>query len=272
MESISTIPTAEKFLGSLLGAHMGYCYSSRSDSPWQSVNSNLLSQLWRSSIQQHTVVGPQVLAPQTLVSKPAAALPWLLYHHDNSSFRYQSLAQTLASVDSSSSSILTHAIGATCILGDCLEWLMQCSPTLQPSLLLICNYLRQRQTAYPTVLASHVKRFTEVLAPQISTTIEPLKPDEQPLLTTALAVKHCLSYPENLALILTNFEEPGTTATLSGCLLGAWGGLSVIPTKWIMALTDDSYKLISHIADEVYRNWAGITSIAATYDASPLDF
>ncbi|MGD1949723.1 MAG: hypothetical protein ACFB14_08765 [Leptolyngbyaceae cyanobacterium] len=271
MESISTIPTAEKFLGSLLGAYIGYRYSSRSDIPWQSVNSKSLSQLWRNSIQQPTVAGPQVLEPQTLVSRPAAALPWLLYHHDNSSFRYQSLAQTLASVDSSSASILINAIGATCILGDCLEWLIQCSTTLQPSLPLICKHLLQRQAAYPTVLAGHVERFTEVLASQILA-FEPLQPYEQPLLTTALAVKHCLRYPENLALILTNSQEIETTATLSGCLLGAWGGLSIIPTEWIMALTNDSHQLISHVADKIYRDWAGIIGVSATYDTSPLDF
>ena len=271
MESISTIPTAEKFLGSLLGAYIGYRYDLNDNIPWQSVNANSLSQLWHNSIQQYTVVGPQVLDPQILVSKPAATLPWLLYHHDNSSFRYQSLAQTLASVNSSSAAMLTNAIGATCILGDCLEWLMQSAPTPQPSLPLICNYLLQRQTAYPTALASYVEHFTEVLASQ-SFAVEPLQPYEQPVLETALAVKHCLSYPENLALILINSQTLGTTATLSGCLLGAWGGLSVIPNKWIMALTDDSHQLISHIADKIYRNWAGIIGISATYDASPLDF
>ena len=271
MESISTIPTAEKFLASLLGAYISYHYERGGATTLRhSIDEPLLIQLWRHSIQQPTVIGRSVLEPQTLVSMPVVVVPWLLYHHDNCDSRYQKLTKMLTAVDSSSAA-LTHAVGAVCIFGDCLEWLMQCSLAVHQPLSSICSYLIKRHVDSRTAFASQVEKFIEVLEPQIATKI-PLQLAEQPLLTAALAIKHCLSCRENLALSLANSQRTRTVAALCGCLLGAWGGLSVIPKKWVVDLANDFHQPINHLADKLYRSWAGIIGAPDTCNASPLSF
>ena len=271
MESRSTIPIAEKFLGSLLGAYIGNCRASQYAKSGISVGNNSLSQLWLTSIQPHIIAAPTTVESETLASYPVTALPWLLYHHDNSTARYQGLAQTLESVEHLSKPALPHIIGATCILGDCLEWLVQHSLTIQQPRPLLCKHLLQRQTAYPRVLADHTEQFIDVLAAQ-TPAVAPEAIHAQPLLRIASAVQGCLDCRENLALALVSAQDTGTMPSLMGCLLGAWGGLSVIPIKWLMTLPNNTNQSISHMAEQLYRSWAGIISASSSHTASSLDF
>lgn len=270
-----TMTIANKFLGSLLGTYIGHHYhhclggQQMATGP---VDESLLYQAWLPSIRQSTP--PRVATVSTL----AAALPWLLYHHDDRQTRHRQLASELA----------TDSLGAIAsrlyILGDCLEWLMQSSLEPQASPALLRKHLRQQISTYPTSILPQVNQLFELLEFP-STTSNGAQNGAQleyhhasihasihaPMLTIATAIQQCLTHPENLALALTSPHTAPPVAPIIGCLLGAWGGTSRIPLRWMMSLPNESRQLLTHVSEQLYRNWAGITGVAKSFEAFPLD-
>lgn len=257
------ISTADRLLGSLMGTYLGHSYA---DQPWDcpDTKDSLLYQSWLDDIQQNIIPGP------TLADfSPAVPLPWLLSHHDNGRTRHNWLIHNLAPLHSTDPGLVTEAVGVLYILGDSLEWLMQCPQSVQHPRPLLCNHLQHQLSAYPTDVSAQVTPLIEWLASESSLT-GPVPPDI-PMAATALALRQCLNYRENLALALRSEPMSQPTPAMIGCLLGAWGGTAVIPTPWKMALPPESRKALSYMAEHLYRNWAGIIGVAGTCETLPPD-
>ena len=258
-KTMPIISTADRFLGSLVGAYMGHSYANRPDT-----RNSLLYQSWLDDIQQNRIPGP------TLSDfSPAVSLPWLLYHHDDSRTRHDWLAHSLEPIQSTAPDHVTTTMGVLYILGDSLEWLMQCLPTVQHPLPLLCKHLRHQLSTYPPGVSAQVTPLIEWLS---SESLRP-SPVRQDILVAAmaLALQQCLKYRENLAFALNNDSMSQPAPAMIGCLLGAWGGTAIIPTPWMMSLAPDSRQDLSHIAQHIYRNWAGISCIEGTFETLPLD-
>lgn len=257
------ISTKDRLLGSLVGAYLGYSYA---DHPWScpDTRNSLLCQSWLNDIQQNRIPGP------TLADfSPAVPLPWLLLHHDNSRPRHDWLTHNLDPLQATEPEHVTKAAGVLYILGDSLEWLMQCPRTVQHPLPLICRHLQHQLFAYPTDVIAQVTPLIEWLASESSLTSS--VPPDIPMAATALALRQCLNYRENLALALKSEPMSQPTPAMIGCLLGAWSGTAAIPTTWIKALSPDSRQALSYLAEHLYRNWAGIIGGGGICETLPLE-
>lgn len=258
---MSIISIKDRFLGSLVGTYLGHSYAA---SPWScpDTGNSLLYQSWVDDIQQNRIPGP------TLADfSPAVPLPWLLSYHDNSRTRHNWLTHNLDPLQSTKPEHVNNAAGVLYILGDSLEWLMQCPKTVQHPLPLLCKHLRHQLSAYPTDVIAQVAPLIEWLASESSLT-SPV-PSNIPIAATALALRQCLNYQENLALALKSEPMSQPTPAMIGCLLGAWGGIAVIPTPWIKALSPDSRQALSNMAENLYRIWAGIICMGGTCETLP---
>ncbi|WP_193994987.1 hypothetical protein [Leptolyngbya ectocarpi] len=163
-------------------------------------------------------------------------------------------------------------ITALYILGDCLEWLMQVAPVNQSAHPSLCGHLQQQSLTYPAAIRPQTNRLIASLEPQYPTTDDDQTQDSNDLMMAlAAAIQQSLTYPENLALALNTSDMGVPTSILIGCLLGAWRGTSVIPSEWIMSLPNTSRQTLNQTAQQLYRNWAGINHISATFEVFSLD-
>lgn len=259
---MSIISTEDRFLGSLVGTYLGHSYT---DHLWScpDTRNSLLYQSWLDDIQQNRIPGPALAD-----FSPAVSLPWLLSHHDNSRIRHDWLTHKLDPIQSTEPEHATKVAGVLYMLGDSLEWLMQCPQTVQYPLPLLCKHLRHQLSAYPTDVIAQVTPSIEWLASDESSITSPVPP-KIPMAATALALGQCLNYRENLALALESEPVSQPTPAMIGCLLGAWGGTAVIPTPWIRALSSDSRQALSNMAENLYRTWAGIICMGGTCEMLP---
>ncbi|MEM1239416.1 MAG: hypothetical protein AAGI45_06230 [Cyanobacteria bacterium P01_H01_bin.26] len=257
-----TIGTADKFLGSLTGAYLGYSYLEHQHGDCAS-HSNPMYQPWLH--QQNIPLGPELSGPCLAVT-----LPWLLYHHDDSIRRHHWLAHQLASAPSPTASIVDTAI-ALYILGDSLEWIMQCDPVMRYPLPALCMYLQQQCLAYPASIIPQVNQLIAWLNIQSMEADRQIPDQNQPALDIVLAIHQCLNYRENLALALAN-PQATHRSMIIGYLLGAWRGISVIPAKWLASLTPDARQSLTQIAQQLYRTWAGVVQGRGSLEISPLNF
>lgn len=262
-----TISTADRFLGSLLGAYIGQYYSVSDRGHWPPVSRSSLYRSWLSSIQHLNVP-----APKSLDTSLTAALPWLLCCHDDSARRHHWLSQRLASATIATPTPINAATETLYILGDCLEWLMQCTPDTQHPHPLLREHLQKRSVTYPAAIIPQVNLLIENLNAEALSTFAQVTDRAHRLSPITLALSHCLGYPENLALALANQPDDPCTAAIIGCLIGAWGGSLVIPARWIMALTQDSRQSLHQIAQRLYFSWAGINTTTTSFEAFSLDF
>lgn len=271
MVAISTI---DRVLGSLIGSYVGHYYGSNSSCnrhfDWPAnINDSSLYQAWLTNIQ--TLQSPY---PYLSTHHPMAALPWLLYHHDNKTTRHHYLAQQTANSSTISNDMPCHLISSLYILGDCLEWLMQCPLEVLELSPLFCEHFKQQQINYPDVIIFELNQWLLWLSHPSAPNFSPgFATSDAPLAPIFLAIWQCLNHPDNLALALGNDKKMSqTTLTTIGCLLGAWGGLSVIPSPWMLLLSQGSRRAITLIAEQIYREWAGIRCIGGTLETLPLNF
>ena len=259
-----TIATADQFLGSLVGAYIGHYYPEQHHGNWPSVSQSLLYQSWLANTSHDNIPAPSEV-------NLATALPWLLYRHDDSSSRLHWLNQTLASPTRDRGNTISDITGTIYILGNCLEWLMQCSLNTPNLHLRLSQHLRQKQSNYPVAVSPQITRLIKELETH-SSNISPQTIYAQPVPPIALALRCCLNYRENLVLALDRSGMIGSTPTMIGCLLGAWRGPSVIPIRLLMGLTKDSRNSLGDIAQRLYHSWAGISQGGTTSEIFPLDF
>lgn len=259
------LATIDQLLGSLLGGYLGHGYST-GQKEWPNVSDSSLYQSWLHSVQQLTIKQPQLSA-----SDPVIALPWLLFYHDNREIRHHWIARNmeLASVKVTDTAI--HTPGTIYVLGDILEWLMQSSLEIQQPHPLLWEHLQKNNLSYPTAVIPQINRFGQELLSPKSAVSNRLEHHDCPWIIMALAVEQCLTYRENLALALANPRLPQAMRPIVGCLLGAWGGPSIIPTKWIMSLPFDSRQALFYMAQQLYKSWAGIKCNPSNFDVWPLN-
>ena len=269
LSSIAIMPnlsTADKFLGSLLGAYIGHSCSTLHQGQWPPVRESHLYQAWQASIQPSTVLGPHPLKTSLV-----AALPWLLHHHDDATGRHHWLAQAIAPLPLTETSPTVTAIEMFYILGDCLEWLLQFPSDTQKPYLLLCEHLRQRCITYPPPFIPRLNLLIEGLNMKECATDVQAPYQAQTVCSMTLALRRCLRYPENLALALSNHQTDIRMSSIIGCLLGAWGGTPAIPVPWIMAFTQDSRHDLRQMAQQLYRSWAGSNVVIGRTTIFPLD-
>lgn len=203
----------------------------------------------------------------------ADIVPWLLYHHDDRRTRNHQLAQHLAAVPYTTDITTTAGLY---MLGDCLEWLMQVASASQFTQPLLCRYLQQQSSTYPASAGGQVERLVAFLESQSLATDGSQTQRHNDLVTTlAIAIQQSLTYPENLALALNTIDVGVPTATLIGCLVGAWQGSAAMPSAWQLSWPDTAKQALYQAAEQLYRSWAGITThipaTSATFEAFPLD-
>lgn len=266
-----TISTPDKFLGSLMGAYIGHHYLEKYQGKWLSVSKSPLYNVWLSSIEPQNI--PSLLATSSMPT----AIPWLLYHHDDCTGRIHWLNQALAYSTTNGdhhASLYSNRIKVLYILGDCLEWLMQCPKDAQEPHLDLCHHLRQQQSTSPSAIIPQLNQLIQTLAsPSLDSYLQTLDHTEPSFMALTSALKRCMYYRENLALALSRSDLTAPTPTLIGCLLGAWRGPSVLPIDWVMAIPQDSKEALRHMAQQLYCSWAGLKSkISGTYEIFPLDF
>lgn len=252
------ICTFERFLGSLLGSYMGFHYQ-HNLTEWPSVHGDPLYAIW---------MQPPLLNLQCVDNNYLAPLPWLLCRYDNSRIRHHELAQYTETLAANSAD--THAIttlNTLYILGDSLEWLIQCPLSTQQTRTKLWEYLGQRQGDYPVKPPS----FNPVFCNFPPAASSPSKPDNESGDTLKTTLERTLNYRENLALALSS-PMPPFTRTMLGGLLGAWRGLSVIPTPWMLLLDPKSQQALTQLAKQLYQNWAGMIAAQGTLETFPLDF
>ena len=145
---------------------------------------------------------------------------------------------------------------------------MQAAPApLRPSL---HEYLQHRQSTYPTVVQAPVTQLiANISAFSDQPVREPVAADT-PYGALAAAIEG-LNHRENLALALGRLASSSVASTALGCLLGAWGGLSILPIPWMYLLSADSRQGITQLAENFYRHWAGLGVHGSTYEVLPLD-
>ena len=257
-----TIGTADKLLGSLTGAYLGYSYLEHQHGQCAN-DSSPIYQPWLH--QQNTPPDPELSEPRLAVT-----LPWLLYHHDDSIRRHRWLAHQLASAPVSTASIVDMAI-VLYILGDSLEWIMQCDPAMRDPLPTLCMYLQQQCLTYPENIIPQVNQLLVRLNTKSIEADRQIPDQNQPALDIILAIHQCLNYRENLALALAN---PHATyrSMITGYLLVAWRGIAVIPATWLVSLTPDSRQSLIKIAQQLYRTWAGVIQGTGSLEICPLNF
>lgn len=256
-------PTVDRFLGSLMGAYIGHHYSANCQKPLLDSHIKPLYQSWLENAQSYMSTQPPLWEDNF-----ACILPWLLYHHDDVQTRCQGL--TIPALAAASS---TEVAATAYILGSCLEWLMQSSPSHQYPWLSLHQHLQQQQDLL-FVENNH----------QISSLIDQLRDPSpmaswenighEPALTAVvLAINSSFTYRENIALAFASSQSVDPIPTLIGCLLGAWGGTSIIPTDWMMALSNDCKQSIILLVQMLYRSWAGLASkhTSAIYEVTALD-
>ncbi|MGD1856724.1 MAG: hypothetical protein ACFB2W_21015 [Leptolyngbyaceae cyanobacterium] len=266
---MAAISIFDRLLGSLLGSYMGHCYQTVCD-PINHLQpcgfeDSLLYQAWSSQVCQL-----RVLEFDPANADPIVVLPWLLYRHDDRSLRHSELAQLLMPI---SAEKVNDTLGALYLLGDCLEWLMQCSLATQEPLALLCQYVRHHQSEYPEILRSQFDCWVSSLSRGGFN--DRLMHDEDELdgalVSVIIAIQQCLSYRENLAIALANPVLSQSTLTAVGCFLGAWGGTAIIPTQWMLTIPGDTRRSICVFAEKIYREWAGILSVSGSLEIIPLD-
>lgn len=225
------------------------------------------------SLEQSWLHALQLGISPTLVSSNshlANTIPWLLYHHDDRRTRNHILAQNLTSP--SRTTAMTTMTATLYILGDCLEWLMQVTSVNQAVHPLMCKHLQQQSLTYPAAITPKVHSLIASLEfPSSITDDYQLQSSNELTMTLAAAIRQSLTYSENLALALSTCDLGTPTSTLIGCLLGAWRGTSIIPSGWLTSLPNTSKQTLHQVAEQLYRNWAGINHISATFEAFPLD-
>ncbi len=259
---MSTITTMNQLLGSLVGAYIGHYYL-HSQSAWPNVSNTPLYQSWLHSAQLLKPAVPQSAASLII------PLPWLLHHHDNSRLRHQQLAQYLGSTSLSPTDHLIEFTSALYVLGDILEWLMQCPLDLRELLPQLWEALQKKLTEYPAAVIPWISHLINGFNAKPSVNNNH---SAGPMATIVLAVQQGLSYRENLALAFANQQMPQATLPIMGCLLGAWGGISIIPMQWMLSFSSDSRQALAQLAQQLYQNWAGISGTADNIDVWPLDF
>lgn len=247
-----------------MGAYLGSKYSNESHGNTDFSQNTPIHQAWLTNIQLNILEQP-TLSSLTM----EMMLPWFLYHHDNQQIRHTCLAQQNISTAST--------LGALYLLGDTLEWLMQCTPDIQNPQTLLYRHLQQQVFIYPQSIIADITPWIEQLgSPSLSLSpTEAIANTDSPMHVT-LAIQQCLSYKENLALALNHSKKKLTSPTHSiiGYLLGAWGGMTVIPPQWVLTWKNQATAKqdISYIAQQLYRKWAGVMSISTTPFATfPLD-
>ncbi|WP_163702981.1 hypothetical protein [Adonisia turfae] len=259
-----TISIAAKFHGSLMGAYLGHSYGAGYRGPWLPLHESPLYQSWLHGTQQN------LLQPTPTDANPLLGLPWLLHHHDNSDARHRWLAQIIESGHHTEAISVTETMATLGILGDCLAWLMHYNPVTQHSPPLLSQHLSQQLPDYPASLIPQAQHIIECLDPPSPTlNLEALDP--QPSAIMVLAIQQSLSYRENLALAIAHPDIVTPIPAMIGCLLGAWGGMSVIPTRWILTIPPEQRHSLEQIASKLYRHWAGIANISANCEVFPLD-
>lgn len=241
---------------------MGYHFTGE-PSAWPSIHGSKLYQSW-------ITVPPRLTLTKSNDFPVPGHVPWLLHHHDNSNVRHHLLAQLLQE-----SSVVDRAtpesIGILYVLGDSLEWLMQDSTTPQePKQPSLHKHLQHQQSSYPAVVQDLVTQLlTDTSALPDHRAPEELS--ENALYGAIAAVIKGLSHRENLALAFSSLAHSPLSFTTMGCLLGAWGGVSLIPTPWMRLLTPDSRWGIAQLAEALYQQWAGLGPTANTREVLPLD-
>lgn len=263
---MATVSIQNKFLGSLIGAYIGHSYHEKCSKSWPSVSNSNLYQSWLDN--EHQFPLSELTSSN---SDLILTLPWLLYHYDDRRTRQQQLAQTIELTHDANKANIADMAAALYIMGDCLEWLMQLSHTIQYPLPLLRQHLRQQRPIHSKVLHSKREQFIQELATQsLMSDFDSVVPDKTlPMLM--IAIKQCLSYRENLALALTSPQSVTPIPTLIGCLLGAWAGPSVIPAQWMLAFNHASKQALTDMAQKLYRRWAGITTIMSNGEVFPLE-
>ena len=256
-----TIGTADQLLGSLTGAYLGYSYSEHQHGQCAKDTSPIYS-LW----QQNLPPGPELSEPCLAVT-----LPWLLCHHDASGRRHRWLARQLASASLPTAGIVDTAI-ALYILGDSLEWLMQCDPVMRHPRSVLCMHLQQQCRSYPADIIPQANQLIGWLSDKPIAADSQSTNQGQSAPDIILAIHQCLNYRENLALALANPQIAPQRSMIVGYLLGAWGGISVIPAMWMASLTPDAKQSLTKIAQQLYRTWAGAIQRAGSLEICPLNF
>lgn len=258
-----TISTADKFLGSLLGAYIGSSYRGTSQLSIPNLSDSQLYQWWHQDLSQG--IPSLQLSNTCLIS----ALPWLLYHHDDGTARHRTLLRSLGSDRQNRDDAIADRVAALYLLGDCLEWLIQ-DPGHRPnSVDLLCKHLQTQifSECPPSLMQFLQPALNEVTTQSIPH--RPATPSGSPSMRVAIALQQCLYCPENLALTLAS--SPLANATLAGCLLGAWGGTSIMPMPWKIAIPPTEKAALTHMAEQLYRTWAGIISTSTRFDVLPLN-
>lgn len=248
-----------------MGTYIGHCYSAFPQPAIDFSKSPPLHQSWLNTPQPGIL---PTLVPSN--SRLVDIIPWLLYYHDARHTRNHELAQHLTSAQCTTA--ITTMTAALYILGDCLEWLMQAAPVNQAAHPSLCRHLQQQSLTYPAAIRPPTNRLIVSLEPQSLSTDDYQTQDSNDLMMAlAAAIQQSLTYPENLALALNTSDRRASTSTLIGCLLGAWRGTSVIPSGWIMSLPNTSRQTLTLTAKQLYRSWAGINHISATFEVFSLD-
>ena len=261
---MSTLSIADRLLGSIVGTYIGHGYGNRQWTCIQTKDSPLY-QSWLQAIQQDPPPGPKALD-----FSAAIALPWLLYHHDHRRTRHNWIAQTVET-----SITTSRAPDILYYLGDSLEWLIQCRQKVPHPLPLLCEHLQHQRPHYPPAVSGQANQLIELLLaaeypPAAAATATPYDPHIT-LGTVALALRQCLTDPENLALALAGTPQYQPSPTLIGCFSGAWGGTAIIPKQWLRSLSSESRHDLHHMSQHLYRHWAGISSMAGTFETFPLE-
>ena len=247
-----------------MGAYLGHSYAAGYRGPWLPLHKSPLYQSWLHGTQQ------TLWQPTPTDANPLLGLPWLLHHHDNSDARHRWLAQTIKSGNHTEIINVADTMATLGILGDCLAWLIHYNPVTQHSTSLLSQHLSQRISNYPASLMSQAQQIIEYLD-HPSPTLTPEALDPQPSEIIGLAIKQSLRYRENLALAIAHPDIVTPIPAMIGCLLGAWGGISVIPTRWILTIPPEQRHSLEQIASKLYRQWAGIANISANCEVFPLD-
>ena len=244
---------------------MGHNYSQNHPQSWSTVSNSNLYRSWLDNIEHPP------FRPRSSNTSLILALPWMLYHFDNSQLRHYQLAQNLKLAHETNIPNLIDITAALHIMGDCIEWLMQFPPSIQKPLTLLCGHLQQQQSAYSQAVNTKRNQVIKALVTNSPLSNVDNVVDSTMLSTVTIAIKQCLAYRENLALAFGSSQIGTAIPPLIGCLLGAWAGTSIIPDQWMITFSSDSRHSLAHITQTLYRRWAGITSSMTTKEVFPLD-
>ncbi|NEQ49894.1 MAG: hypothetical protein F6K11_07155 [Leptolyngbya sp. SIO3F4] len=261
------LSTIDRFLGSLLGGYIGYHRAAPNQSALPSITNSTLYQSWLVCMQNMQSPGLRLFNCDEI-----GMLPWLLYHHDNRKIRHDYLQQALKRNTATESNMnIQNTLESLYLLGDILEFIMQYSPNRSHTDSLLYQELRQQTTEYPTAITPQVTQWLTWLSTPSSVTLNQSPTSNQYLESIFLGLWQCLRYHENLALALSTQTLSQNTYAITGYLLGAWKGISVIPNFWQLSIPPSSRRTFTHIAKQIYCSWAGISFMADTLETLPLD-